>query len=217
MTRNTASASSRTAAPAGRRGAAAARGRARRGPEPAAQLQVRPLRLVPRARCSPARSVIRHGRPLGITAEEEQARVRTAVPGAAARRTLTVEARLIASVAEVEIKTLPCRIARLVLLAPDVMQVWLRLPAVERLPFQRRAVPGCAAGGRAAAQLLDRQPAARQRAARAARAPRGRRRLHRAAVRRRGRRRSRSRRRRCCASKDRSASSATATGAVRCS
>ena len=48
---------------------------------------------------------------------------------------LTVEARLIASVADVEIKTLPCRIARLQALAPDVMQVWLRLPSVERLPF----------------------------------------------------------------------------------
>src|SRR6185312_2195856 len=48
---------------------------------------------------------------------------------------VTVEARFIASVADVEIKTLPCRIARLVPLAPDVMQVWLRLPSVERLPF----------------------------------------------------------------------------------
>jgi CDP-4-dehydro-6-deoxyglucose reductase len=43
---------------------------------------------------------------------------------------------LIASVAEVDIKTLPCRIARLTPLAPDVMQVFLRLPAVERLPFR---------------------------------------------------------------------------------
>ncbi|TLY91654.1 MAG: CDP-6-deoxy-delta-3,4-glucoseen reductase, partial [Gammaproteobacteria bacterium] len=48
---------------------------------------------------------------------------------------LTVRARLIASVADVEIKTLPCRIARLTPLAPDVMQLWLRLPAVERLRF----------------------------------------------------------------------------------
>jgi CDP-4-dehydro-6-deoxyglucose reductase len=46
-----------------------------------------------------------------------------------------VEARLIASVTEVDIKTLPCRVARLVPLAPDVMQVFLRLPAVERLSF----------------------------------------------------------------------------------
>ena len=55
---------------------------------------------------------------------------------ARARADVTVEARLIASVGEVEIKTLPCRIARLTPLAADVMQVWLRLPAVERLRFQ---------------------------------------------------------------------------------
>src|SRR6185312_11535933 len=49
---------------------------------------------------------------------------------------LVVEARLIAAVADVEIKTLPCRIARLTPLAADVMQVHLRLPAVETLRFQ---------------------------------------------------------------------------------
>jgi CDP-4-dehydro-6-deoxyglucose reductase, E3 len=48
---------------------------------------------------------------------------------------LVVEARLIASVTDVEIKTLPCRIAQLTPLAPDVMQVFLRLPAVEALKF----------------------------------------------------------------------------------
>ena len=48
---------------------------------------------------------------------------------------LVVEARLIASVTDVEIKTLPCRIARMTPLAPDVMQVFLRLPVVERLEF----------------------------------------------------------------------------------
>jgi CDP-4-dehydro-6-deoxyglucose reductase, E3 len=75
-----------------------------------------------------------NGRPLGISAQEEldghillcQAR---------AQSDLTVEARLCAPVADVEIKTLPCRIAHLTPLAPDVMQVWLRLPAVERLRF----------------------------------------------------------------------------------
>lgn len=49
---------------------------------------------------------------------------------------LTVEARLIARAAETEIKTLPCRIARMNPLAPDVMQVFLRLPSVESLQFQ---------------------------------------------------------------------------------
>jgi CDP-4-dehydro-6-deoxyglucose reductase len=52
------------------------------------------------------------------------------------RSDLVVTARLVANAADVEIKTLPCRIARLERLAPDVMQVFLRLPAVETLRFQ---------------------------------------------------------------------------------
>jgi CDP-4-dehydro-6-deoxyglucose reductase len=75
------------------------------------------------------------GRPLGITAEEEQAG-NILLCQARPVTDLVVEARLIATAADVEIKTLPCRIARLVPLAPDVMQVWLRLPAVEKLRFQ---------------------------------------------------------------------------------
>jgi CDP-4-dehydro-6-deoxyglucose reductase len=76
----------------------------------------------------------RAGRPLGITPAEERAGYLLLCQARAASD-VTVEARLIANVAEVEIKTLPCRIARLVPLAADVMQVWLRLPAVERLPY----------------------------------------------------------------------------------
>ena len=75
------------------------------------------------------------GPPLGITAEEV-GRGDILLCQARADSDLTVRARLIASVADVEIKTLPCRIARLTPLAPDVMQVWLRLPAVEALRFQ---------------------------------------------------------------------------------
>ncbi len=75
------------------------------------------------------------GLPLGITAEEAR-NGQILLCQARADSDLTVEARLIASVADVEIKTLPCRIARLRSLAPDVMQVFLRLPAVERLRFQ---------------------------------------------------------------------------------
>jgi len=74
------------------------------------------------------------GRPPGITAQEE-ASGHILLCQARAQSDLTVEARLIASVADVEIKTLPCRIARLTPLAPDVMQVCLRLPVVERLSF----------------------------------------------------------------------------------
>jgi CDP-4-dehydro-6-deoxyglucose reductase len=75
-----------------------------------------------------------NGRPPGITAEEA-AGGQLLLCQARARSDLVVEARLIAGVADVEIKTLPCRIARLTPLAPDVLQVLLRLPAVERLRF----------------------------------------------------------------------------------
>jgi CDP-4-dehydro-6-deoxyglucose reductase len=75
------------------------------------------------------------GRPLGIT-REEQENGYILLCQARAQEDVAVEARLIASVGDVEIKTLPCRIAHLRMLAPDVMQVWLRLPAVEHLQFQ---------------------------------------------------------------------------------
>jgi CDP-4-dehydro-6-deoxyglucose reductase len=75
-----------------------------------------------------------NGVPLGLTAEEAEAG-NILLCQARARSDLVVEARLIASVTEVDIKTLPCRIAKLTPLAPDVMQVFLRLPAVETLPF----------------------------------------------------------------------------------
>ena len=74
------------------------------------------------------------GRPAGITVEEERTG-NILLCQARPLSDLVVEARLIASVADVEIKTLPCRIARLVPLAPDVAQVFLRLPAVETLRF----------------------------------------------------------------------------------
>jgi CDP-4-dehydro-6-deoxyglucose reductase len=73
-------------------------------------------------------------RPLGITAAEAESG-HILLCQARAASDLTVEARLVAQVADVEIKTLPCRIAALEKLAPDVMQVLLRLPVVERLPF----------------------------------------------------------------------------------
>jgi len=75
------------------------------------------------------------GRPLGLTAEEERSGY-VLLCQARALSDLTVEARLIAGIDDVTIKTLPCRIARLTRLAPDVMQLFLRLPAVEPLRFQ---------------------------------------------------------------------------------
>jgi CDP-4-dehydro-6-deoxyglucose reductase, E3 len=76
-----------------------------------------------------------NGRPLGLT-EDEARSGHILMCQALPRGDLTVEARLVTSVADVEIKTLPCRIERLERLAPDVMQVLLRLPSVERLRFQ---------------------------------------------------------------------------------
>jgi CDP-4-dehydro-6-deoxyglucose reductase, E3 len=76
-----------------------------------------------------------NGRPVGITAEEAQAGG-VLLCQARAASNVVVEARLIANVGEVDIKTLPCRIARLTPLAADVMQVFLRLPAVEKLEFR---------------------------------------------------------------------------------
>jgi CDP-4-dehydro-6-deoxyglucose reductase len=75
-----------------------------------------------------------NGLPLGVTREEADAG-KILLCQARARSDLVVEARLIASVTDVEIKTLPCRIARMTPLAQDVMQVFLRLPVVERLEF----------------------------------------------------------------------------------
>jgi len=93
--------------------------------------------------CSSCRARLRSGEirypqgvlPPGITAAEAE-RGQILLCQAHASSDLIVEARLIASVADVEIKTLPTRIARLAPLGPDVMQVWLRLPTVERLRFQ---------------------------------------------------------------------------------
>jgi CDP-4-dehydro-6-deoxyglucose reductase len=92
--------------------------------------------------CSSCRALLKSGeirypagRPPGLTEQEARAGY-VLLCQARPVSDLVVEARLIARVSEVEIKTLPCRVARLVALAPDVMQVFLRLPAVESLPFQ---------------------------------------------------------------------------------
>jgi CDP-4-dehydro-6-deoxyglucose reductase len=76
-----------------------------------------------------------HGTPLGLTAEEARTGL-VLLCQARPLSDLSVAVRLVAQVADVEIKTLPCRIAHLNPLAPDVMQVFLRLPSVESLTFQ---------------------------------------------------------------------------------
>jgi len=75
------------------------------------------------------------GAPLGLSAQETRDGF-ILLCRALARSDLVVEARLIQSAAAPEIKTLPCRIARRELLAPDVMRLVLRVPAVETIEFR---------------------------------------------------------------------------------
>ena len=75
------------------------------------------------------------GRPLGLSAEDERAGF-VLLCQAHADSELVVEAREVRRVTDVEIKNLPCRVERLERLAPDVMAVWLRLPAVEDFRFR---------------------------------------------------------------------------------
>ena len=92
-------------------------------------------------RCGSCRARLLEGRveypgapPLGLSAlETRQGYV--LLCQALARTDLLVEARLVQSAAPAEIKTLPCRIARRVPLAPDVMQLVLRVPAAESMEF----------------------------------------------------------------------------------
>jgi CDP-4-dehydro-6-deoxyglucose reductase, E3 len=75
------------------------------------------------------------GRPLGLSAAEAEAGY-ALLCQAVATSDLVVEAREIRRVTDVEIKTLPCRVERREPLAPDVMGLYLRLPAVEDFRFR---------------------------------------------------------------------------------
>jgi CDP-4-dehydro-6-deoxyglucose reductase len=74
------------------------------------------------------------GRPPGLTEEEERAGY-ALLCEARARSDLIVEIRQIERADEAEVKSLPCRIEHMEPLAADVMQVLLRLPAVEPFRF----------------------------------------------------------------------------------
>ena len=87
-----------------------------------------------RARIIEGRVRYPEGRPPGITASEERAGY-ALLCEARPESDLIVEIRQIAHADEVQVKSLPCRIERMEPIAPDVMQVFLRLPAVERLEF----------------------------------------------------------------------------------
>ena len=76
-----------------------------------------------------------HGRPAGIDAAEEAAGY-ALICQARAREDLVIETREIRHVTDVEIRELPARVARMQRLAPDVMGLWLRLPAIEPFAWQ---------------------------------------------------------------------------------
>ena len=75
------------------------------------------------------------GRPLGISTEEETAG-HALICQAHALEDLVIEIHEIRHVTDVEIRELPCRIEWMKPLAPDVMGMWLRLPAIEKFTWQ---------------------------------------------------------------------------------
>jgi len=76
-----------------------------------------------------------YGRPRGISAEEE-ADGHALICQARALEDLVIGIREIHHVTDVEIKSLPSRIEKMCALAPDVMGLWLRLPAIESFTWQ---------------------------------------------------------------------------------
>lgn len=83
-----------------------------------------------RVRLLAGRIAYPHGRPIGIDAAEEEAGY-ALICQARALEDLVIEIREIRHVTDVEIRELPARVQRMQLLAPDVMGLWLRLPAIE--------------------------------------------------------------------------------------
>jgi len=76
-----------------------------------------------------------HGRPIGIDAAEEGAGY-ALICQARAIEDLVIEIREMRNVTDVEIRELPARVERMQQLAPDVMGLWLRLPAIEPFTWQ---------------------------------------------------------------------------------
>ena len=88
-----------------------------------------------RVRLVAGRIAYPHGRPPGIDAAEEAAGY-ALICQARALENLVIETREIRHVTDVEIRELPARVARMQRLAPDVMGLWLRLPAIEPFTWQ---------------------------------------------------------------------------------
>lgn len=87
-----------------------------------------------RARIVSGRIGYPYGRPSGISAEEE-AQGFALLCEARPESNVSVDVREIRLADDVEIKDLPCRVARKRLLAPDVMALYLQLPAIETFRF----------------------------------------------------------------------------------
>jgi CDP-4-dehydro-6-deoxyglucose reductase len=88
-----------------------------------------------RVRLLSGRVAYPHGRPAGIDAAEEAAGY-ALICQARALEDLVIETREIRHVTDVEIRELPARVARMERLAPEVMGLWLRLPAIEPFTWQ---------------------------------------------------------------------------------
>ena len=74
------------------------------------------------------------GRPAGLS-ERDQAEGKALLCQALARSDLVIEVREVKAGGDIPVKTLPCRVERRELLAPDVMRLYLKLPNNERLQF----------------------------------------------------------------------------------
>ena len=88
-----------------------------------------------RVRLLSGRIAYPHGRPPGLSAAEETDGY-ALICQARAVEDLVIETREIRYVTDVETRCLPARIERMCRLAPDVMGLWLRLPAVEPFTWQ---------------------------------------------------------------------------------
>lgn len=74
------------------------------------------------------------GKPPAIT-EDEMAQGKALLCQARPATDLEVEVREIGAAKDIEVKVLPCRVARMEMLSHDVMRLMLKLPATERLQF----------------------------------------------------------------------------------
>jgi CDP-4-dehydro-6-deoxyglucose reductase, E3 len=90
-----------------------------------------------RARIVAGRIAYPKGRPLGLMEQEERDGLVLLCQARAADRDLTVEVREIRPpTLDLTVRSLPCRVEKLVPLAPDVMAMFLRLPSTESFGFQ---------------------------------------------------------------------------------